>query len=380
MKKILFLGTHGQYNIGDELLLETFLSQLGTEHEYTVNSYDPAFTRAQMGEQYKLTAFHTTDERTGLPGLILKNDLLFFGGGSIIKELYASIGRNRYATMVMILGIVGFAKIIGRKQIVMSNIGVGPIETKMGLFLAKLILSLVNIISVRDERSLHTCFEIGIRPEKVRFVPDAVFVHAPGFFKREQAAYKMRNGTLKIALNLNYDIENPESWEHFLHHLAEGLKKVHARRPIEIHALPMQSQFKAHHDFEILEKFRTRIPEINMVLSRPVTTQDMGEIIELSDIVVAERLHTCISAAVMAKPFLPLVYDTKVREMAKILGMEDFGLEIDDTFNADAFAENLLRLFEDTERVKKGLALRTTELREELQSYFKNLKERISMM
>ena len=44
-KQVLFLGTHGQYNIGDELLLETFLEQLGDQHHYTINSYDPEFTK-----------------------------------------------------------------------------------------------------------------------------------------------------------------------------------------------------------------------------------------------------------------------------------------------------------------------------------------------
>ncbi len=63
VKKILFLGTHGQYNIGDELLLETFLSQLGNRHEYTVNTYDEKFTLRQVGDQYKLKVFHTTQKR-----------------------------------------------------------------------------------------------------------------------------------------------------------------------------------------------------------------------------------------------------------------------------------------------------------------------------
>jgi len=30
--KILSHGRHGQYNLGDELLLETFLSQLGSQN------------------------------------------------------------------------------------------------------------------------------------------------------------------------------------------------------------------------------------------------------------------------------------------------------------------------------------------------------------
>ena len=51
-RRIVFLGTHGQYNIGDELLLDTFLTQLGSQHHYVVNSYDPEFTRAQLARRF----------------------------------------------------------------------------------------------------------------------------------------------------------------------------------------------------------------------------------------------------------------------------------------------------------------------------------------
>ena len=85
-KKILFLGTHGQHNIGDELLLETFLSQLGDQHEYSVNSYDPDFTIKQLGESFNIKVFHTTQDRSQTPALILQSDLVFFGGGQYSKR------------------------------------------------------------------------------------------------------------------------------------------------------------------------------------------------------------------------------------------------------------------------------------------------------
>ncbi len=52
-KRIVFLGTHGQMNIGDELLLETFLTQLGRDNHYYVNSYDPQFTGEQLRAQFQ---------------------------------------------------------------------------------------------------------------------------------------------------------------------------------------------------------------------------------------------------------------------------------------------------------------------------------------
>ncbi|MCP4141810.1 MAG: hypothetical protein GY755_16305 [Chloroflexi bacterium] len=375
VKKILFLGTHGQYNIGDELLLETFLSQLGNQHEYTVNTYDEDFTLRQVGDQYKLKVFHTTQKRWHILGHILKNDLLFFGGGSILKELYASVGRNRYATLLMVLAIVSFAKIIGRKKIVMSNIGVGPIQSRFGLLLVKLILSLVDYVSVRDEKSHRTCVEVGTRSEKLEFVPDAVFVHNPAFFLRKQAPLQERSEKIRVALNLNYNIENPEFWDSFIQNLAEGFKKVHEQYPLEIYALPMQSGYKENNDLELLKDFQTRIPEIRIFLHKPATTLDMGDVLRLCDFVVAERLHTCISAAILGVPVLPLVYDVKVRELVKILGVESFGLEIDAKFSANAFEETFIKMLNQKNELKQDIKKRAGSLQKQLEDYFQILRE-----
>lgn len=289
MKKILYLGTHGQYNIGDELLLETFLSQLGEEHEYIINTYDPDFTLKQLGDQYKLEVFHTTRDRFRILSYILKSDLVFFGGGSILKELYASVKRNRYATLLMVLMVVSFAKIIGRKHVILGNIGIGPVETKIGLFLTWLIMSLVDYASVRDQISFDVCMRLKINAKKVSFIPDPVFVHEPKYFIEKNEILQNNSPVLKVALNLNYNIEHPDFWELFLRELAQGLTSFNQIRKIQVHTLPMQSGYKDHHDLEILSSFQKQIPEIEVIQHQPNTAQDIAKIIVDCDIVVAER-------------------------------------------------------------------------------------------
>ncbi|MGL1194717.1 polysaccharide pyruvyl transferase family protein, partial [Vibrio parahaemolyticus] len=61
---------------------------------------------------------------------------------------------------------------IARKPVAMLNIGVGPLRTKTGLWLARRILSQVDLITVRDQKSYDTCRQIGI---DATLVPDAVF-------------------------------------------------------------------------------------------------------------------------------------------------------------------------------------------------------------
>ncbi len=378
-KKILFLGIHGQYNIGGELLLETFLSQLGNKHHYYINSYDPAFTSKQLAGKYNVQVFHTTQDKWQLPAYIVKSDLLFFGGGSIIKELNKSVDWNRYSTLLMILIIVTFARVIAQKSIIMSNIGVGPLQTKLGHFLAKLILSQVDYVSVRDQKSYNTCRDLGIDWDKLDFVPDAVFVHDVAFFKSKPQHKQQDTDKLKIALNLNYNIEDPANWDNFTNSLAQSLRQFHRQQPIEIHALPMQARFKLHNDLDMLADFCCKITGIEMFLHAPTTPQDAGQIIAECDIVVAERLHTLITAAILGKPLLALMYDVKVCELVKILGTEAFAIDINQPFKPATLTRKLLALNEQRPRITGALNSGALKLREQLHVYFPMLNKLVTM-
>jgi len=371
--KILFLGTHGQHNIGDELLLETFLAQLGDYHEYYINSYNPEFTQKQLKNNYIIQVFHTINHVRSLPKFILNADLLFFGGGSIIKELYKNVGRNRYATLMMILLIVTFANLIAQKKIIMSNIGVGPIHTKLGELIAKLILLQVDLISLRDNKSYETCLEIGIDSQTISLVPDAGFVHKPSYF----VDYRRGRGTgdekLKVALNLNFNIENSQNWNYFVDSLAKGLRCVHQVHPIEIHALPMQSKYKPNHDLDVLTTFKEQIPDIEMLMHVPGTPHDVGQIIADCDILVAERLHSLIIAAILEKPFIALSYDVKVRELIKLLEMEEFSIDINKPFEHTQLAELMLSASSNYEKIANHLKQKTGDMQLQLQSHFQSI-------
>ena len=371
--KILFLGTHGQFNIGDELLLETFLSQLGNEHNYAVNSYDPQFTQSAINQKFKAESFHTTRELPRFLKYLLTSDLLFFGGGSIIKELYASVGRNPYSTLLMILATVTFAKQIARKKVVMSNIGVGPLMTPRGEQLARLILQQVDVLSVRDQTSQRTTLKLGLPAQKVLLVPDAVFANSPDVFITHPKPITETDRT-RIALNLNYDIENREAWEGFISNLATALNQLNAEIAIEIHGLPMQSKFKANDDLSVLKEFSKRIPEIPFVVHDPQSAQEAAEIINSVDMVLAERLHTLVISSILGKPFFGLVYDVKVQELMEYLNMEEYSININHPFDASALKDAVQSVLLNRKTLSAHLVERSTSLRESLSKYFDELK------
>ena len=374
--KITFLGTHGQFNIGDELLLETFLAQLGQEHHYAVNSYDPDFTASFLRPKYDVESFHTTRELPRFLMHLFTSDILFFGGGSIIKELYASIGRNRYSTLLMILASVTFSKLIARKKVIMSNIGVGPLLSPGGERLARMILNQVDFVSVRDNKSLKTCQKLEINLEKLRRVPDAVFANPPEVFVPGNVT-PFPSGKINLALNLNFDIENREAWEGFLQNLAVCLNKLNAESPITIHALPMQSKFKANDDLSILKEFSKRVPDISFIIHDPQTAQQAGEIISGCDLVLAERLHTLVISSILGKPFFGLVYDVKVQELVDYLGMTEHSLNINQPFSAETLFQGIKGVIKEQETIQRKLVSRSRELRSELDAYFMEIRAKI---
>ncbi len=382
-KRIVFLGTHGQMNIGDELLLETFLRQLGSDNQYFVNSYDPQFTAEQLRPFFQAEVFNTASERVKLLRYLRSCDLLFFGGGSIVKELYASVGRNPYSTLLMVLAIVTFARQVARKPIVMSNIGVGPLQTPRGRQLAGWILRQVSVLSVRDRKSYETCLGLGLAPERVQLVPDAVFANPPEVFsdrpaKAPQAPLPGANGRLKLALNLNYDIENPDNWETFQENLAAALRMLDRQYALEVHTLPMQSQFKAMHDARVLAEFRARIPQIDVHLHAIETHRDAAAIIEDCDVLLSERLHALVMAAILGKPFVGLLYDVKVAELVAGLQMQEYSVDINHPFDPLRLVELVECTLQRYPQVSCHLCERSTALRVELEGYFGGLTEKFT--
>jgi polysaccharide pyruvyl transferase WcaK-like protein len=377
-------------NIGDELLLETFLEQLGTGNLYYVNSYDPQFTAAQLEGRFRAEVFNTATERGKLLRYLRECNLLFFGGGSIVKELYASVGRNPYATLLMVLAIVTFARQVVRKPIVMSNIGVGPLHTPRGRQLAALILRQVHVLSVRDRRSYDTCLRLGLAPAQVQLVPDAVFANPPAAFLDSSSPGKdgappwarngagpQRRGKRKVALNLNFDIENPANWETFQQNLADGLTALNALQPLEIHTLPMQSQFKAMHDARVLAAFRERIPQIDVWLHEPLTHRAAAAIIADCDLLLSERLHALVMAAILGKPFVALMYDVKVQELVAGLEMQAYSLDINRPFDPQQLRDLAVGGLREQETISRHLAARSAVLRAELEDYFGALDGRL---
>jgi len=384
-RQILFLGTHGQFNVGDELLLETFLAQLGSEHSYDVNSYAPSETAEQLGDTYDVAVFDTAATRFGLFGRLRRADAVVFGGGSIVKELYASTGRWRYATLCMVLAIVVTARVV-RTPVLLSNVGVGPIRHRFGRLLAGSIVRLASRVSVRDQGSLDTCRSFAGRRDNVRLVPDAVWANerldlVDSASDRPVAAGEDTAGTapraLRLALNVNRDIENGDQWEPFLGLLADALRLVAERRPVELHGLPMQCRFKEHTDLDELDGLFESLADVDglrTIRHTPEDHRDVAEVIERCDVVVSERLHAIVMAAVLGRAVVGLPYDVKVRELVDQLDLNDRSFDVNTPFDPEELAAAVIATGDESVAEGRRLSLLADTRRAEARAYFDEVR------
>ncbi|MBX7433109.1 polysaccharide pyruvyl transferase family protein [Mycobacterium sp. Y57] len=354
-RSVLFLGTHGQSNVGDELLLDTFLTELGSDNRYSVNSYDPQVTTAQLSDRFDVTVFDTGSDRVGLLRNLWHCDVVVFGGGNILKELYRSVGRWRYATLTMVLGVVSLARLMG-KPVLMANVGIGPVESAPGRLLVRAILRLVWLISVRDAGSHRFALSVGCPAHKLRLVPDAVWVREPDWLRSPLDSAGGRNGSpLRVAVNLNKDVDVADEWDQFLDRLVAALSEVAGARDVEFHALPMQCGFKRGTDLEVLQEVFGRL-DAPTHIHAPADHQEVAAIVAGCDLVVSERLHAIILSVVMGCPVVALPYDVKVRELAAQLGMEDRSFDVSADLDAGALAAAILRAVNPLESERDRMA------------------------
>ena len=68
----------------------------------------------------------------------------------------------------------------------------------------------------------------------------------------------------------------------------------------------------------------------------------MATIITGCDLVVSERFHAIVVAAILGRPTVGLLYDVKVAELADQLGIDDRSVDINAPFDPAALADTIV--------------------------------------
>ena len=317
-KSVLLLGSYGQSNLGDDLLMWNYLGLLrgqGFTRVY-VNANTKDFIPRPIKKAYPdLHIIHTyTTTIFNYISLIRSVDCIVYGGGTLYKELYASTGRSKYSVIVRMMGFNIIAKLFGTK-LYHLNIGIGSLKTGTGKLISRLALNAATKTVFRDQESYdYAKNTLQINESKIEKSTDGLFVSRIWERPWHTASLRIDRKKYKnvVGVNVLSDIPDWIDRDNYIYVMRQFVLRLLQENNYVVF-VPFQHAFNPHNDLlftkevfdEVLEgksgyKILTEVP-IDLVSSY----------LKQCDVFVGMRFHSLLLSTVNQVPFVAVAYDTK---------------------------------------------------------------------
>ena len=282
--KYLVSGYIGFDNFGDEAIAHVLAQKLKNEGAESVTfiSSNPQKT-AEIHGVKSCGMFDFVKP-------MLEADVLISGGGSLLQD------STSLKSLIYYLGVINTAVLTGKKVIIYSQ-GIGPINSKIGIFLTKCSLRFAHQITVRDKGSQELLSSWGIHSELVK---DPVFdLNTVQYAKQDAVCVQLREFK-----NLS---------ESFLELLADKITEKFSEK--EVRVISLQDSI----DLNICNKFCEMLIKRGHKNVKILFNLSLSEAIkELSSVqyLIAMRFHANVIGIKSDIKTIAIGYDPKVEKLA----------------------------------------------------------------
>lgn len=296
--RLVISGYYGFGNAGDEAVLAAMLGALRPRlptARITVLSAHPQHTR-------RVHNVHSIP-RTGLGVVraLAGTDLFLSGGGSLIQD------QTSARSAVYYLGLLALAEVLARRTMVFAQ-GIGPLRRGWVRALARFVLNRVHLITVRDEDSLRTLRELGVR-RTAHLVADPVFAldAAPEDHVRDLVGARGRGPRLGLALR-------PWGGDTYVAAVVDAVQGAHTVLGGSVLAF-------AFHPDRDLPVARAVADAVGAQVVADLPPREMMAAVGTVDVLVGVRLHALICAVATGVAPVGLSYDPKVDALFRRIGV-----------------------------------------------------------
>lgn len=340
-KSVLLLGSYGQSNLGDDLLMWNYLELLrvrGYEKIYVnanTSEYIPKPIRENYPDMQIIDTYHTSI--VAYVKFIKKVDCIVYGGGTLYKELYASTGRSKYSVIIRMMGFNILAKLFNTK-LYHLNIGIGSLKTKMGRFISKVAINSATHTIFRDQKSYDFAYNtLGISPKKIAKSTDGIFTNHVWEKPWRAASLAIDRKKYKnvVGINVLSDIPDWVNREHYTNVMREFVGQL-LNDGSYVVFVPFQHAFNPRNDLAFThETFDEMLHgRDGYTLLDEVPIDAVSSYMQQCDVFVGMRFHSLLLALVNRVPFVAVAYDTKCWRLIEETGyphaIELEKLEFDD--------------------------------------------------
>lgn len=325
---VVICGAYGRGNAGDDGILLSMIRQLRRQDPdvpITVLSRKPRDT-AKMTGVSSIPIFNMAAAWRAMK----KSSLYISGGGSLIQDATSSRSLWFY------LASMAQAKRAGCK-VMMYGCGVGPVSRPFNRRLAGEIMEKnVDVITLRDENSLHTLRSFGVRSPETHVTADPALL-----LGRDDGAadrYFRQNG---LTQGERYCMFCLRPWSGKDNSSAYAAAADYAWEKYGMKPLfyPMEPRL----DLEFSQTVAARCGAPCQILPPLDTAEEICALVDRMDLVVSMRLHSLIFACSQDTPVAGIAYDPKVSGFMEYLGQKNYvALE-------DVTAENLCSLIDQAQ-------------------------------
>lgn len=368
-KSVLLLGSYGQSNLGDDVLMWNYLELL-KQHSFTT-IYANANTTELIPEPVKkaypnLRIIDTYSTSLLAYMRLLKSvDCVVYGGGTLYKELYASTGRGKYSVIIRMMGFNILARFYGT-PLYHLNIGIGALRSRMGRWITRCALGAATHTVFRDQKSYDFARNtLRIHTDKITKSTDGLFLNR--IWEKSWQDAKLPTLAKKyrriVGVNVLSDIPDWIDRKQYEQTMRTFVQELLAAGDYVL-LVPFQHAFNPHNDKVYMEElFVEELKDKACVLLPETTIDTISSVLRSCDVFVGMRFHSLLLCVVNQVPFVAVAYDTKcwrfVQETNYPHAIELERLDL----------QALLELYEQTARstkkTKKQLATIATQLYKE---------------
>lgn len=326
-KKILLLGSYGQSNLGDDLLMWNYLELLQAKgyREIYVNANTTKFIPGAIKEAFPNLHIVLTYE-TSLAQymrLIRSVDCIVYGGGTLYKELYTSTGRSPYSVITRLMGFNVLARLLGTR-VYHLNIGIGSLKTRTGRFITKRALMASTKTIFRDRESYEFARDtLGVAANKIEQSVDGLFINPiwRSAWHSKKLVIDRKKHKRVVGINILSDIPDWVDRDHYIATMRQFVAKVLERGDYVIF-MPFQTGFNPRNDLAfMIETFADLMKKHkNHTLLEDVPIDLVHSYMAQCDVLVGMRFHSLLLASACNLPFVAVAYDTKCWRFIEEIG------------------------------------------------------------
>ena len=320
--KVVISGYYGFDNLGDELILSVLTDHLLEKGaEVTVLSANPAATL----RRHKVHAIHRMSV-IDIVTALSQADLFISGGGGLFQDASGPLSPWYYGAMV---GLARYFEV----PVCFWGQGIGPLQYSATEWITRFALNCCMAISVRDEPSAQIVEHLtGQRPV---VATDPVWLYdlpAPEASSNNLPEHhQMQSDKIwNIGVSLRPAAElTPER----IAQLAAFLKRYidDSTRPVQFVLIP----FHPEDDPPVLAELGRELTALNAATFKIVEPHRVSDALQQCHVLFGMRFHSILLAALSDVAVYGLIYDPKVRQLLKQLGLQGSEVSQFDQLNVE---------------------------------------------